>query len=800
MTDWPVIVGDCIEGMAGMAADSIDAIVTDPPYLIGFMGKDFDRQNGAHSDGQKMQDWHRRWAEAAFRVLKPGGHMLVAGIGRTHHRMMCGVEDAVFEVRDTIWHMGVLLHVFGSGFPKGSRVNRDPRFCQCAVVGHSESSTDHELLLDDRIDMELAVDDDGLRKTNARHSIRKAEDSQDDYQPNLDLCGESALQNEADDPELAPSPRYAPRHTRSAAPSDGSDDESLHSPSQARYSDHPSSLDYSRLVPAAAITQIGTDGNTLLLHKIDSDSGSQGSRRPSKAESLSDVSPLDSPPIQEFSTGFPRCQICGKPNADGWNVALKPAVEVWALFRKPISERNVAANVLRWGTGALNIDATRVAYQKEQPPDLEHWKKTSGGWKNTSTAGVVPNDNSKGRWPPNLCLSHSPDCERVGTRRVKGQVGRPNSIGKQYHSNLYGDGICRMKPIADADGMETVADWRCAEGCAILALDRQVSGVAFIRSSEYNAVSGGAACGEESEMKATESKGNIYTGEIQGVANSIANSITDGSGNNKMAPFHQASMFTTPTGIPSTMNSPIYNSLANKNIDDYTMDSAEIPSNDETEMSSNDDAPCANDGFQSHASPLITGENPGNPIVANVVLRHSKHGGNPTSNMPKNIDGDTTRNTTFPKGSPHTPTQEAPIIEGGPSRYFPQFAFEAADFWPFRYVAKASRAERNEGLQNPGARRKRNDTTGGKYAEAPNPVGSNLHPTVKPVALMRWLLTLVTPPGGLVLDPFAGSGSTLVAAKQLGIRCVGIEQDAHYAEIAEQRIAATQAALVEETV
>lgn len=69
----------------------------------------------------------------------------------------------------------------------------------------------------------------------------------------------------------------------------------------------------------------------------------------------------------------------------------------------------------------------------------------------------------------------------------------------------------------------------------------------------------------------------------------------------------------------------------------------------------------------------------------------------------------------------------------------------------------------------------------------------NDHPTVKPVALMRWLLTLVTPPGGVVLDPFLGSGSTGVAAADLGMRFVGIERERRYFDIACERIARAKA-------
>src|SRR5690606_26486261 len=66
-------------------------------------------------------------------------------------------------------------------------------------------------------------------------------------------------------------------------------------------------------------------------------------------------------------------------------------------------------------------------------------------------------------------------------------------------------------------------------------------------------------------------------------------------------------------------------------------------------------------------------------------------------------------------------------------------------------------------------------------------IGRNVHPTVKPTDLMAWLVRLVTPVGGTVLDPFAGSGSTLVAAKREGFGFIGIEREAEYVEIIEAR-------------
>lgn len=98
-----ILQGDCRDVMATLAESSVDAIVCDPPYELGFMGKGWD-STGVANDV-------RTWAEA-LRVLKPGGYLLAFSGTRTYHRMVCAVEDAGFEIRDQIgW-------LFGSGFPK----------------------------------------------------------------------------------------------------------------------------------------------------------------------------------------------------------------------------------------------------------------------------------------------------------------------------------------------------------------------------------------------------------------------------------------------------------------------------------------------------------------------------------------------------------------------------------------------------------------------------------------------------------------------------------------------------------
>lgn len=461
--------GDCLEILRTLPAKSIDSLVTDPPAGISFMGKDWDSDRGGRT---QWVPWMTRVMLECSRVLKPGAHALVWAIPRTSHWTATALEDAGFEVRDSI------VHIFSTGFPKSLSVEK---------------------------------------------ALEKAES----------LC-------QCDAHDEAARGR-APRESQSSRQS---------------------------------------------ARKLDAILKSQGTLVDAPQDRL-------------------HCRKCGKGKREGvqgLGTAIKPAHEVWLLCRKPLSEKTVAANVLKHGTGALNIDGCRIGTEiRYNSPASTNRVQTMGrpehsgsGWNDD-----FPGTTVQGRFPANLVLSHNHDCEQVGTKQVKATApgGKPTR-GRPNDGDIYGDGKTNgAVDYGNADGTETVPAWRCTEGCAVAALDRQ-------------------------------------------------------SGTTKS------------TG--------------------------------------------------------------GRPKSLGAFGKNGRYG---------NAEGALTANAGGLGDS------------GGASRFF--------------YCAKASKRDRGEG---------------------------NTHPTVKSTQLMRYLCRLITPPGGTVLDPFAGSGSTGVAALAEGFRFVGIEQEIAYIEIAERRL------------
>lgn len=110
-----IIHGDCLEHMARMATNSVDALVTDPPAGIAFMGKEWDKDKGGRDE---WIAWMTGVMLQAKRVMKPGAHGFVWALPRTSHWTATALENAGFEVRD------IVTHVFGSGFPKSLDVSK----------------------------------------------------------------------------------------------------------------------------------------------------------------------------------------------------------------------------------------------------------------------------------------------------------------------------------------------------------------------------------------------------------------------------------------------------------------------------------------------------------------------------------------------------------------------------------------------------------------------------------------------------------------------------------------------------
>lgn len=239
---------DCRDALRAMASDSVDAVVTDPPYELNFMGKGWDNTGIANDVAL--------WTEV-FRVLKPGGHLAAFSASRTYHRMACAIEDAGFDIRDS------LMWVYGTGFPKSQDVSKF-------------------------IDKELGA------------------------------------QRE----------KVAPR--------------------------------------------------SVIAHQ----------------RNIGNVRPYMLDPNHQTDSNIPTAAAAAA--FDGFGTALKPAFEPIVLARKPLSEGTVAANVLRWRTGALNIDASRVP---GEPTGIRNNNvslgSASGGIYGTA-GGFVSEGHAAGRWPANV--------------------------------------------------------------------------------------------------------------------------------------------------------------------------------------------------------------------------------------------------------------------------------------------------------------------------------------------------------------------------------------------------------------
>ena len=488
-----LIHGDCLEVMRTLEAESVDAVVTDPPYGLEFMGKEWDKFDSrigrgarvaseraaemtptgvAHQDskgpflasrvdsvrvaGAPFQEWCESWAREALRVLKPGGYLLAFGGSRTYHRLACAVEDAGFEIRDMIeW-------VYAQGFPKSLNVSKDTRFCACSALPYNHDNADMPGMRENLRD--LAEDASTREDTDLLSSLQR--------RPAGSRVGEARAQR--------------PERLDGREPSIGQR-ENVGS-EQPRVERRSNTLQDARELSRGGVRAgagVGeTDGTQGRLHNgAPPDCGSSGgealvagrgseSQGPQSSKQRAEQSGTVAVERRPQAGGVWRvCPLCGKPTIPkGLGTALKPAHEPIVVARKPLVG-TVAANVERYGTGAINVDGCRVG------GGGYHWRasdsgKTSGASFAGGSFGEGP--HPAGRFPANLCLdetaaemldeqtgdlaANAPALNRRGatTGTSIGGQGRYGTSAPQEVVTGYGDsgGASRFFYVAKASGEE----------------------------------------------------------------------------------------------------------------------------------------------------------------------------------------------------------------------------------------------------------------------------------------------------------------------------------------------------------
>ena len=361
-----IITGDCRDVLRTLPDNSVDAVVTDPPYGLSFMGKRWDY------DVPSEEVWRE-----CLRVLKPGGHLLAFAGTRTQHRMAVRIEDAGFEIRDMIaW-------VYSTGFPKSLNLDR--------------AATDHICICDGRAKQKAERDLRPVRDADVPQAIHNGAELGEVLQQIVPQQGASAGKVQ----------RSAPTERPCELGMEGWRDlEATERELQGR--------------PVCESPGVGAaDGASGRLHhgapacyganvRLPADAdGSGGPFGPQPIEQRSDE--LGAVPHERGSQArgsWPVCAGCGKPMVPkGLGTALKPALEPITVARKPMSG-TVAENVLRYGTGGLNIDGCRVeptgeSRERVGEPSQERRYTEAGGTNFAATPGIRGGDPA-GRWPANL--------------------------------------------------------------------------------------------------------------------------------------------------------------------------------------------------------------------------------------------------------------------------------------------------------------------------------------------------------------------------------------------------------------
>jgi len=253
---------------------------------------------------------------------------------------------------------------------------------------------------------------------------------------------------------------------------------------------------------------------------------------------------------------------------EGWGTALKPANEPIVLARKPLEKGlSIAENILKWGVGGINIDASRIG---KKEGDRTEYGVNGVTRKNNNNVfgkqyGEIQFDGTQGRFPANLVLTHHPECVCKGTKKVKGMIDKPTN--RTEKGNTWNDDNIGLRKnmsknsggFADADGMEEIEDWDCVEDCPIRILDEQSgitksgkvkedkssynghSNTSFLRgnsnSQNQHGDKGGASrffyCAKASKSERNKGLDDFEEKESGGMRGTIDKTLLTGSGNER---------------------------------------------------------------------------------------------------------------------------------------------------------------------------------------------------------------------------------------------------------------------------
>lgn len=457
-----VIHGDCIAEMRAMADASFEAIVTDPPYLISFMGSTWDSADGIAG---KPEVWRE-----ALRVLKPGGHMLAMGSTRTFHRMVTAIEDAGFEVRDTTaW-------IYGSGFPKSLNVSNALRSlppCRCEAP---EVGGDLDGIVNPGGPFGLSGASVGAEPGFVEFAGTAADGAGglDAQAGAVTLRGELGVQSGVEQrvghlgPEMlgafemtdvAKRDEIAGEVCGIEAEPEPLRDQVVNQQTVAGAAIHAGAVSGddgggnakpsgSFVFPLASTPSgISVSGHSATVINSHASSGAVGSG--SSTDQSVSGKPSAAVAADEFFHGSDyatkrrasvRCARCGgviqENIPEGLGTALKPAMELICVARKPLTG-TVAQNVLAHGCGALNIDASRIG-------TTDNTARTNNG----TALGIMNDDGWQpkamtcggsplGRWPANVITDGSPEVldafAAFGTS--KSSVGKRGGVAEYRRSD-----------------------------------------------------------------------------------------------------------------------------------------------------------------------------------------------------------------------------------------------------------------------------------------------------------------------------------------------------------------------------